>query len=117
MGYKRSCGCSKCRDKDRVESIVHPTRHVVKERTNHRTVRNIHPTQVQNVNRTIVRNENYYPVEESNVEETVVENYDCGCDVNDSSNCRRVGGQSTGNDCNKHSKGYGRSCGCKRGWF
>ncbi|WP_181351320.1 spore coat protein [Thalassobacillus sp. CUG 92003] len=96
------------------ETIVHPTERVVKTRTNHRTVRNIHPTEVENVNRTIVRNENYYPVTESNVNETVVEDYDCGSDVN-SSNCRRVSPANTNNG-GSNGNSNGCSCGRSKGW-
>ncbi|MFD2046638.1 CotD family spore coat protein [Ornithinibacillus salinisoli] len=77
------------------EVIYSPTRNVVNTTTNERTIKRVHPTQVENVNRTIVRNENYYPVTESDVNETVVENYDCGSDINNP-NCRRVGGRRKG---------------------
>ncbi|MFS0752355.1 spore coat protein [Oceanobacillus sp. 1P07AA] len=109
-GY-RGCKCSKCQNhnnnNDYVETITSPTRQIVRNTTDHRTVRYIHPTKIKNVHRTIVRNENYYPVSESDFEETVVENYDCGSDVNDSSNCRRVGSESNGN-------GNGNSNGCHK---
>lgn len=108
------CGCSKCRNNnnnDNVETITSPTRQVVRTTTDHKTVRYIHPTKIKNVHRTIVRNENYYPVSESDFGETVVENYECGSNVNDSSNCRRVGSESNGNgNCN----GHGHGCGKKR---
>ncbi|WP_312093842.1 CotD family spore coat protein [Niallia sp.] len=71
-----------------VEDIVHPTRTVVRTTTNERRVRNIHPTEVINVNRTVIRNENFFPVTERQVNETVVEDFDCGSDVNNSNNCR-----------------------------
>ena len=96
--------------------IVHPTKHVVKNTTNHRTVKNIHPTEVENVNRTIIRNEHFYPVSNSNVNETVVEDYNCGSDVN-SPNCRRVSPEQNGN-CRGTSpeRNHKRcKCGCK-GW-
>ena len=70
------------------EVIVNPTQTVVNTTTNQRVVRNIHPTEVVNVNRTIIRNENYFPTTERTVEETVVENYDCGTNVNNNTNCR-----------------------------
>ncbi|WP_099157736.1 CotD family spore coat protein [Virgibacillus ndiopensis] len=91
------------------EVIVNPTERVVNTRTNRRTVKNIHPTEVENVNRTIIRNEHYYPVSNSEVNETVVRDYDCGSDVN-SPNCRRR--TSPANNSNR------RNCGCKkRGWM
>ncbi|MBN9931283.1 hypothetical protein HZD82_22120, partial [Pantoea agglomerans] len=37
---------------------------------------------------TVVRNENYFPVTERQVNETVVEDFDCGSDVNNANNCR-----------------------------
>lgn len=97
------CQCSRCCNSNRDEDVrVHPTRHEVRTTNSVKTVKNIHPTEIKNVHRTIVRNENYYPVRESNVNETVVENYDCGSDVNDSSNCRRVGGSNNGGGGNHH---------------
>ncbi|MFD1065821.1 spore coat protein [Oceanobacillus locisalsi] len=115
-----NCQCSRCRNSNRDEDVrVHPTRHEVRHHNSVRTVKNIHPTEIKNVHRTTVRNENYYPVRESNVNETVVENYDCGSDVNDSSNCRRVGG-SNNNGCGNnhhhsdHCKERSEKCSCKR---
>ena len=63
------------------ETIVSPTETIVNTRTNTRTIRHIHPTEIINVNRTVIRNENFYPVTEREVNETVVENLDCGKDV------------------------------------
>ncbi|MET3195044.1 CotD family spore coat protein [Gottfriedia sp. OAE603] len=71
---------------------MNPTQRVTNTNTYYRTVRNIHPTEVENINRTVIRNENYYPVYNSDVNETVVKNYDCGSDLN-SNNCRRVGSE------------------------
>ncbi|WP_285767058.1 CotD family spore coat protein [Peribacillus sp. SI8-4] len=65
-----SCNCRKCREQ-REEVITDPTRTVVNTRTNRRVVKHIHPTEVINVNRTVVRNEHYYPVYERDVYETV----------------------------------------------
>ena len=48
----------------------------------------VHPTEIINVNRTVIRNENYYPVTERQVNETVVEDFDCGSNVNNPNNCR-----------------------------
>lgn len=92
------------------EVIVNPVRRVTNTNTNYRTVRNIHPTEVQNVNRTVIRNENYYPVYNNNVNETVVQNYDCGSDLN-SNNCRRVGSGNNGNNGNNWNNGNGNN-GC-----
>ncbi len=83
-----NCG-RKCSNRvSPVEDVVHPTRTVVRTTTNERRIRNIHPTEVINVNRTVVRNENYFPVTERQVNETVVEDFDCGSDVNNANNCR-----------------------------
>ena len=71
-----------------VQDIVHPTETVVRTTTNKRRIRNIHPTEIINVNRTVIRNENYYPVTERQVNETVVEDFDCGSNVNNPNNCR-----------------------------
>ncbi|TKC14446.1 hypothetical protein FA727_21780 [Robertmurraya kyonggiensis] len=81
----------RCCKNNRVEEIVSPTRTVVNTRTKTRTVRRIHPVEVINVNRTVVRNENFYPVTQRTVNETVEENFDCGSDLNNP-NCRRNGG-------------------------
>lgn len=83
----RHCGC----DHGRVEEIVSPTNTVVKTRTKTRTIRRIHPTEIINVNRTVIRNENFFPVTQRQVNETVVENFNCGTDVNNP-NCRRMNG-------------------------
>lgn len=80
-----------CCKNDRVEEIVSPTRTVVNTRTRTRTVRHIHPVEVINVNRTVVRNENFFPVTQRSVNETVEENFNCGSDLNNP-NCRRTGG-------------------------
>lgn len=84
VGHKH-CDC----DRDRVEDIVSPTNRIVNTRTRTRTIRRIHPTEVINVNRTIIRNENFYPVMEREVNETVVEDFDCGRNVNNP-RCRRA---------------------------
>ncbi|MGE6376696.1 CotD family spore coat protein [Peribacillus muralis] len=81
-----SCNCRKCREQ-REEVITDPTRTVVNTRTNRRVVKHIHPTEVINVNRTVVRNEHYYPVCERDVYETVEENVDCGSNWNNN-RCR-----------------------------
>ncbi|MFW0781201.1 CotD family spore coat protein [Rossellomorea marisflavi] len=110
---------------DRDEVIVNPTQRVVNTRTKTRTVKNIHPTEIINVNRTIIRNENYYPVRTREVNETGVENYDCGRDVN-RPDCRRVspgsGWVRPANDDRDRYDGGGhrcgnrnRRCGCR--WF
>ncbi|QHA36319.1 hypothetical protein D5E69_11120 [Rossellomorea marisflavi] len=112
------------RDRDRDEVIVNPTQRVVNTRTKTRTVKNIHPTEIINVNRTIVRNENYYPVRTREVNETVVENYDCGRDIN-RPDCRRVSPGSGWvrpanddrgrNECGNRCGNRNRCCGCR--WF
>jgi len=83
-----NCG-RKCGNRvSSVQDIVHPTETVVRTTTNKRRIRNIHPTEIINVNRTVIRNENYYPVTERQVNETVVEDFDCGSNVNNPNNCR-----------------------------
>lgn len=110
-----NCQCSRCRQSDRNDDVrVHPTRHEVRNHTRVRTVKNIHPTEIKNVHRTIIRNENFYPVRESNVNETVVENYDCGSDVNDSSNCRRVSGSNNGGNNSNHCGNENHSNHCQK---
>ncbi|MEN1968251.1 CotD family spore coat protein [Lentibacillus sp. N15] len=111
--------CRSCQNNNSVspandEVIVNPARRVEKTKTNTRVVKNIHPTEVVNVNRTVIRNENYYPVTHSNVNETVVENYDCGSDVN-SPNCRRISPESNSNNGSNN----GSNCGChkRRSWI
>ncbi|WP_152654977.1 spore coat protein [Oceanobacillus sp. CFH 90083] len=117
---RNSCQYNRCRHSDRDEEVrVHPTNYEVRKHTNVKTIKNIHPTEIKNVHRTIIRNENYYPVRESNVNETVVENYDCGSDVNNSSNCRRVRGS---NSCGSryqqcHKRFEKRPCKRNRHWF
>ncbi|PJN89052.1 MULTISPECIES: CotD family spore coat protein [Bacillaceae] len=82
-----SCNCRRCREQ-REEVITDPTRTVVNTRTNRRVVKHIHPTEVINVNRTVVRNEHYYPVYERDVYETVEENVNCGSNPNNNNRCR-----------------------------
>jgi spore coat protein D len=83
------CNCRKCRgNAQRDEVIVSPTETVVNTRTRTRVVKHIHPTEVINVNRTVVRNEHYFPVTEREVNETVEENFNCGTNVNNNRNCR-----------------------------
>ncbi|MDQ0226876.1 CotD family spore coat protein [Metabacillus niabensis] len=66
---------------DDVETIFEPTENIVNTTTNRRTVRRVHPTHIEHINRNIVRVENYYPVTQSEVEETYVEEFDCGRDL------------------------------------
>ena len=76
------CNCRKCRERSqRDEVVVSPTETVVNTRTRTRVVKHIHPTEVINVNRTVVRNEHFYPVREREVNETVEENYNCGRNI------------------------------------
>ena len=87
-GRRHHKKCCNNNDVSPIEEVVYPTRTVVNNNTNHRTVRSIRPIEVINVNRTVVRNENYYPVTERDVNETVVEEYDCGTNPNNPNNCR-----------------------------
>lgn len=82
-----SCNCRRCREQ-REEVITNPTETVVNTRINRRVVKHVHPTEIINVNRTVVRNEHYYPVSEREVCETVEENVDCGSHFNQSNRCR-----------------------------
>ncbi|KMY49622.1 CotD family spore coat protein [Peribacillus loiseleuriae] len=83
-----SCNCRRCREKaQREEVITSPTKTVVNTRTKERVVKHIHPTEVINVNRTVVRNEHFFPVHEREVNEVVEENFNCGSDFNNN-RCR-----------------------------
>ncbi|MDQ0273284.1 CotD family spore coat protein [Cytobacillus purgationiresistens] len=74
------CGCNNGgRNRpSREEVIVCPTKTVVNTRTNHRNVKYVHPTEVINVHKTIVRNRHSFPVSERDVYETVEENENIG---------------------------------------
>lgn len=85
----RNCGCNNNVD----EVIVNPTRIVENTRTRNKVVKHIHPTEVVNVNRTIVRNEHFFPVREREVNEKVEENFNCGTDPRRRGNCRPFGGR------------------------
>ncbi|MFS0654797.1 spore coat protein [Bacillus sp. 179-C3.3 HS] len=63
------------------ETVVSPTRQIVKTNTNVRTIRKIHPTHITHINRNITRIENFYPVTESVKNECFVEEFDCGSDL------------------------------------
>ncbi|MGM7722172.1 CotD family spore coat protein [Metabacillus sp. Hm71] len=65
-----------------VETVYSPTENIVNTTTNQRTIRSVHPTHITNVQRNIVRVENYYPLTESFENETYVQEYDCGSDLN-----------------------------------
>ncbi|MGG0527516.1 spore coat protein [Bacillus pumilus] len=79
---RKNCNC-----KD--ETIVSPTRNIVKKTTSENTIRRIHPTHITNVNKHIKKIENFYPVTESYENECYVEEYDCGSDLKNPC-CRRV---------------------------
>lgn len=106
----RSYGCegNKRPQSDNVE--VSPTETVVNTRTKKRVVKNIHPTEVINVNRTIIRNEHFYPVTEREVNETVVEDYDCGSDINNP-RCRRRVSSNNNQKCGCNNN---RHCNCRK---
>ena len=72
-----------------VETVVSPTHQIVNTTTNEQTIRKIHPTHITNVNKNIKRIENYYPVTQSTRNEYIVEEYDCGSDINNP-RCRPV---------------------------
>jgi hypothetical protein len=71
-------------------TVVDPEETIVNTTTTRHTLKRVHPTNVVNVNRNVYRVEDYYPVEESFVNENVVEYYDCGNDPDDCSNCKFV---------------------------
>lgn len=79
---------NRCHNEQREEEVFTcPTKTVVNTRTNERVVRHIHPTEIIHVNRTIIRNEHFFPVTEREVFEVVEEEFDCGRDINNP-NCR-----------------------------
>ncbi|WP_082233090.1 CotD family spore coat protein [Halobacillus massiliensis] len=83
-----SCRCSKCaKKKDKQNTIVHPTRKIVKKDTEVEVVKNIYPTEVINVHKKVIKKKNYYPVVEKDVYEIVVEEFNCGKDKN---KCYRI---------------------------
>ncbi|MBD3861316.1 spore coat protein [Bacillus sp. 28A-2] len=71
------------------ETIVSPTRNIVRTTTSESTIRRIHPTHITNVNKHIKRIKNFYPVTESYENKCYVEEYDCGSDLKNPC-CRRV---------------------------
>ncbi|MED4718466.1 CotD family spore coat protein [Bacillus badius] len=85
--------------------VVSPTETIVHTTTNYQTVKHIHPTEIVHVNRHVIRNEHFYPVTEREVNETIVENYDCGRDIRHP-RCRRVEEEHSRHKCNH--------CHCKR---
>ncbi|MFT8320137.1 MAG: CotD family spore coat protein [Bacillus sp. (in: firmicutes)] len=87
-GNCRRNGCSNVSPaQDDVRTVTEPTETIVNTTTNEHVVRYVHPTNVVNVNRDVYRNEHYYPTTEREVNKTVVENYNCGSDLNNPS-CR-----------------------------
>ncbi|MFD2210283.1 CotD family spore coat protein [Virgibacillus halophilus] len=88
-----NCNChhsnrNNCNCRGKEEVVVDPTRTIVNTNTRKRVVKHVHPTEVINVNRTVVRNEHFFPVSEREVNETVEENYNCGQDPERRGNCR-----------------------------
>src|SRR5690625_7605620 len=76
-----------------------------------RVVEQVHTTEVINVNRKVIKNKHFYPVNEREVNETVVEDYDCGSDINNP-RCRRVSGNNNNNNgCGGNNN---NSCGCHK---
>ncbi|MGM9925360.1 MAG: CotD family spore coat protein [Bacillus sp. (in: firmicutes)] len=63
------------------EVITCPTETVVNTNTRERIVKHIHPKEIINVHRTVIKHEHCYPVEERDVYETIVEGDEssCGC--------------------------------------
>lgn len=105
----RRCGCNRRRRPQHDNVEVSPTETVVNTRTKKRVVKHVHPTEVINVNRKVIKNKHFYPVNEREVNETVVEDYDCGSDINNP-RCRRVSGNNNNNNsCGCHK----RHCNCR----
>ena len=80
-----SCNCNRrcrCEKPQWDDVVISPTEKIVNKRTKHRVVKHIHPTEVINVNREIIRNEHFYPITEREVHETLEENYNCGRNIN-----------------------------------
>ncbi|WP_313429642.1 CotD family spore coat protein [Siminovitchia terrae] len=72
----------------REEIITCPTKTEVRTRTTERVRKFIHPTEIINVHRTVIRNEHVYPVHEREVHETV-EKGSPGCGESDMGKHRR----------------------------
>lgn len=73
---------SRHHDNIRVKTITCPTKTVVRTRTTEIVKKHIHPTEIINVNRTIIRNEHVYPVHEREVNETIEKGVPgCGKDM------------------------------------
>lgn len=104
-GYR--CNGNRRPQNDNTE--VSPTETVVNTRTNKRVVKHIHPTEVINVDRNVIKNKHFYPVTERNVHETIEQDYDCGSDINNP-RCRRVRGNNN-NGCGWNNDDR---CGCHK---
>lgn len=78
-----SCDCSKCRkrrkERNKEEVITCPTKTETRTRTKEKVVKHIHPKEIINVHRTVIRHKHEYPVFEKDVFETVVKGDDRGC--------------------------------------
>ena len=105
----RRCGCHGNRRPQNDDAEVSPTETVVNTRTKNCVVKHVHPTEVINVNRKVIKNKHFYPVNEREVNETVEEDYDCGSDI-DNPRCRRVSGNNN-NGCGGNNN---NSCGCHK---
>ncbi|MDY0394950.1 CotD family spore coat protein [Virgibacillus halophilus] len=60
-----NCNChhsnrNNCNCRGKEEVVVDPTRTIVNTNTRKRVVKHVHPTEVINVNRTVVRNEHFF---------------------------------------------------------
>ena len=76
-----ACNCNRCRrNRNReVEVVECPTETVVNTKTREKIIKHIHPKEIINVHRTIVKHEHCYPVTERDVFETIDEGDDRGC--------------------------------------
>ncbi|MEH6944862.1 CotD family spore coat protein, partial [Bacillus sp. JJ722] len=77
------CDCNKCKkrrkEKRKEKIITCPTKTEKRIRTKKKVVKHIHPKEIINVHRTVIKHKHEYPVCERDVFETVVKGDDRGC--------------------------------------
>ncbi|WP_052343679.1 CotD family spore coat protein [Bacillus massiliigorillae] len=89
----------------REEIVTCPTETEVRTRTKEVIVKHIHPKEIINVHRTVIKNEHCFPVHERDVHETVVEG---------ESGCHRKHECGESRECHHRN----RCCRCRRNlWF
>ncbi|KKI93303.1 hypothetical protein WQ54_04935 [Bacillus sp. SA1-12] len=64
-----------------VKEIVDPVQNIVKTIIRPQVVRHIHPTNILNIDREAIRIEHFFPVNEEFLNERVVEELNCGDDM------------------------------------